>query len=435
MNMSAIIRPKKRKKQWLQDSAETVVAFQTDDLAIQQKVAMIGLEERDLRTLKAIQPILEKNMEKIVHSFYGTILKVPELQHLINEHSTVDRLRQTLHQHLLELFSGDIDDSFMEKRFRVAKTHYRIGLKPAWYMGAFQNLQDSLLLIIFEEVEDHAELQKILSVTNKIISLEQQIVLEAYEQENIFKLNEQFNNGKTELKNTMKAVSEGLATLSVETKESMESLSLTIDEVNAANGQSSEQAGHAKTFASNGQRELDELLEKINSIEAYTKNMVSSIELLGKSSERISQVIYLVQEIADQTNLLSLNSAIEAARAGVHGKGFAVVAQEVRKLSEQTKQSVSQIQELISTSNRYRDQVQVSLQEVEGAVQGGIQSSERTNESFKRVVSAIEDSEKAIANVQEQMADVIQVVNQVQLSTAELAASAEHLNESAMEEQ
>ncbi|PMY00788.1 hypothetical protein C1Y18_35225, partial [Pseudomonas sp. MPR-R5A] len=83
-------------------------------------------------------------------SFYSTIFQVPELEKIIHEQSTVDRLRTTLKDHIIDLFSGKIDDRFFEKRLKVAKVHYRIGLRPEWYMGAFQNLLESLMKLINE---------------------------------------------------------------------------------------------------------------------------------------------------------------------------------------------------------------------------------------------------------------------------------------------
>ena len=104
---------------------------------VKEKLSMIHLEENDLEIVASIQPLVEKYVDKVVDEFYKTILQVEELRTIIEMHSSVDRLRQTLRTHLIDLFEGKIDSAFYEKRIKVAKIHYRIGLKPAWYMGAF----------------------------------------------------------------------------------------------------------------------------------------------------------------------------------------------------------------------------------------------------------------------------------------------------------
>ncbi|WP_025783476.1 globin-coupled sensor protein [Sporosarcina sp. D27] len=414
------------------ETARTMnVEIRVEDKEIIKKLKMIHLTEEDLKLIKSIQPIIILHGDDLVDNFYGTILQVRELKEMIERHTTKDWLRDTLKKHIIEMFDGAINDEFIQKQLRVAKAHYSIGLPPSSYMGAFQNLQNTLLGIICSELENTKEVHLLLSAINKMISFEQQLVLEAYDDETQKKLNEQFQNGKADLKNTMLEVSEGLVALAEQTQASAEMLSTTIRHVNETTKDSNEQAEFAKSSVSEGQVRLTDLLEKIEAIESYTKSMMQSIEHLGEASDKIAAVIGIVQKIADQTNLLSLNSAIEASRAGEHGKGFAVVSQEVRKLAEQTKQSVTEIQKLISNSNEIKGQVLDDLNAVNHAVREGATASELTNSSFHDVVNAIERSASLVLTVQQQMNDVINGVTEIKTSTTEVASSAEALNKAA----
>lgn len=407
------------------------MGVEVSDDAILEKMRMIRLTEKDMKTIKSLQPMIETNIDRLVTDFYSTIMEVEHLKGIISKHSTVDRLKQTLRVHIIEMFSGTIDQAFIDKRLKVAKVHYIIGLDPAWYMGAFQNVHHSINSLIFRQIRDRKKVESALTVVNKLLSFEQQIVLEAYERENVKKLNEQFEEGKAYLKQEMNTVSEGLVTLAEQTQTSVVTLSSNIKEVNQSTNESNEQAIEAKNHVADGQEKLGELLEKIRLMEEYSKGMIESIHLLGESSNEISNVIHIVQDIAEQTNILALNSAIEAARAGEHGRGFAVLSQEVQKLAEQTKNSISQIYDLISTSNKYKEQVVESLDQVENALQSGISTSVDTHDSFQKLVETIELNGKSVSKVRQQMDALVGVVIEIEKASSFVTSSAEQLNEAA----
>ncbi len=159
--------------------------------------------------------------------------------------------------------------------------------------------------------------------------------------------------------------------------------------------------------------------------------MEKSVELLNQSVREIGTVIKIVQDIAGQTNLLALNSAIEAARAQENGKGFAVVAQEVRKLSEQTKLSVEQINSYIVQTRTYTEEVVGAIQEVHQLVQASKAESEATEESFAHIVQSMARSLGEVENVEAGMRVLVQSMEEIGVATQQVVISAETLQEAA----
>ncbi|MBU5265707.1 globin-coupled sensor protein [Virgibacillus proomii] len=421
----------RQEKKWLKTFSDVEVVINIHDAAVLQKMEMINLTKTDMKRIKSLQPLVMENIDLFVDSFYSTILRFNHLRRIIEKYSTIDQLRLTLKQYVSELFAAEINHKFLEKRFNIARTHYRIGLQPAWYMGAYQNLHNTIIATIYEEMKNTEDLHAILVAVNKIMSFEQQIVLEAYEQENIKKMQAKYEEGKDWLKDKMTSVSEGLVAFAEENHTSAETLSTNINEVNKVTEKSTYQAEKARAKALEGQSQLDQLINSVSYMETMIKQITQFLSEFDKSSSEIANIISIVQKIADQTNLLALNSSIEAARAGIHGSGFAVVSQEIGKLAEQTKQSITQITSLITTSKEIRKHTKAAINEIEHAVETSVSSTEATQQSFQHLINTIQVNEKAIKTVLKEIEDLKQVVQEMERATSSVVAAAEQLNEAA----
>ncbi|WP_209445871.1 protoglobin domain-containing protein [Paenibacillus etheri] len=167
---------------------------------LNEQMRMIDLSESDLNLLRRVKPSVEQNIDYITDQIYNSVLGVDKLEAIILEHSSIERLKTTLREHIIEIFDGKVDEEYIAKRLKIANIHKRVGLEPKWYLSSFQNLQNVFIQVIYKEThDDNARLQIVQTVT-KLLNLEQQLVLEEYEKENVKEKERQYLLVKNELK-------------------------------------------------------------------------------------------------------------------------------------------------------------------------------------------------------------------------------------------
>ncbi|MEB2629084.1 globin-coupled sensor protein [Peribacillus frigoritolerans] len=431
--MGIFIKVKPIKANWFQKANETDGILDVSSEQVKLQVNIIDLTEYDLKLIHAFREAIEPQVEGVVDAFYQTILQVPELKGIITAHSTVGRLRKTLITHMLSLFNGVIDDDFVKLRTKVAKTHYRIGLQPRWYSSGFQNVQNHLQRIVFEQTKNEDEQRALISAIGKILNLEQQLVLEAYEVEHLKARENQYKEIKEEVKRKISLVSEEVLCLSEETDASVKQLIENGQFVKMQIATRAEQSLGSKTMAEEGQKRMQILTEKIQNLVDFMKNVDEKIVLLNQSFLSITEFVKLVQGMADQTNLLSLNSAIEAARAGEHSNGFAVVSNEVRKLAEQTKKSIAEIDAIVQSSNEYMKDVVDSVLRVKEVVQAGEKESGLTENSFNEIIGVIKGNITDSAEMEMTIQGLVTIIQEIGNATEKVSRHAGILNNTANE--
>ncbi len=405
----------------------------TDNVDRDTRLRYMRLDNEACEQIRNFWPIIEPKLDAVLDGFYAHVGQIGKLAELVG--GQVPRLKAAQQSHWAHLFSGRFDDAYMQGIRRIGMAHNMIGLEPRWYIGAYNYILDELFAVALTSKEVPAKNRaKLLSAITSAVMLDMEMAISIYQEAMLLEREEKSKQLDTSIQNFEVKADQLIASFA----QSSELMETTASNLKQTAGQSSEQATAAGAAAEETSQnvsmvaaaaeEMSASIDEINRqvVEAATisRDAVTQAEESGeqaqvliKSGEKITQVVTLIQDIAEQTNLLALNATIEAARAGEAGKGFAVVASEVKALATQTAKATGEITEQISDIQHGANNSAEAIANI-GTVIG------RINEIASGISAAMEEQSAATQ-------EIVGNVQQAATGTTDVSANVVHVAEAA----
>jgi methyl-accepting chemotaxis protein len=415
----------------------------------------LGFTDEDVARLESLRGVVDAREEDLVDAFLDPIHEHDRTEEILDRSPRDEAaLRRIVSGYLRMLTGGQYDREYFKHRTRIGSLHDRLDMPLHYFGGMFGNLintvLDELATVTVENATaelppDHRD-----AVADAIeegfetaksgvrgMNLDMQVVNDTYLHSYSQNLHGEIQQSRemrrsiadsidevqteaasvTERMTTVDGLvteqSEGTADLSAEIAD----LSATIEEIAATTDDVADTSEEAREVAATGDDAAADAMAAMERVEAKQTDIGEDVEALVDAIDEVEGIVEVINDIANQTNILALNASIEAARAGEAGDGFAVVADEVKSLAEDTQEQASRVEDIIAEVTEHIDDTADSLDEADDAIGHGTARVDETQAALESIVDSVDTVaggiEEVAAATDEQAASSSELSNMV----------------------